>query len=373
MIHLKLLKKLCNLNVTPPRSIPRATRISLFERTAARWEQQKDRRMGILISVARAAGTAATIASLSGCGYVSPPLPVAPTLPAALSDRGLSWMSPDAVRVKSLLYVSDSRSYDVYVYSFPDLKLKGKLTGFDRPEGECSDARGDVWITDTQTKEIVRYRHGGRTIEATLRDPLGYPVGCAIDPKTGDLAVTDLFTFSGSGDVLIYKKATGTPRPYTNPAQYYYYFASYDDKGDLYASGMSQTDTYRLSVLAPRGRSMVSLPIKGPRIFVPGTVQWIGSSLLLGDQRCRRAKTSCLYEAAVLSKSARITRRVPLTGSCDVAQVAFSKGRFAGGDDWRCGPGHSSTDVWPYPRGGAPVRARSDIQAPVGATISNVR
>jgi hypothetical protein len=62
---------------------------------------------------------------------------------------------------------------------------------------------------------------------------------------------------------------------------------------------------------------------------------------------------------------------VPLPGSCDVAQVAVDKGRFAGGDDWHCGRGHSSVDIWEYPRGGTPVRDRSDIEVPIGATISN--
>jgi hypothetical protein len=329
--------------------------------------------MGILTSVARAARMAATIASLSACGYVSPQLPIAPTAPTALPDRSGSWMSPDAATVKSLLYVSDAQSFDVYIYSFPDLTPKGKLTGFNRPEGECSDTTGSVWIADTQSRQMLRYHHGKMKVEGVLPDPLGFPVGCAIDPKTGDLAVTNLFGFSGSGGVLIYKKAAGTPRPYTNPGQYYYYFASYDDKGDLYASGKSLTGRYHLSMLAPLGRSMVSILIKGPTIFVPGTVQWTGSSLLLGDQRCRHKKTSCLYEAVVSRKSVRITRRVPLNGSCDVAQVAFGKGRLAGGDYWRCGPGRSSTDLWAYPHGGAPLRARSGIQLPIGATISDLR
>jgi hypothetical protein len=89
MTHLKLLKSFAS-KVTPPGSIPRATRISLF---------------GIPRSFLRAAGMAATIASLSACGYVSPQFPIAPTAPTVLSDRSSSWMCPDAVKVKSLLYV----------------------------------------------------------------------------------------------------------------------------------------------------------------------------------------------------------------------------------------------------------------------------
>jgi hypothetical protein len=325
--------------------------------------------MRILSRVFQAALAASTVASLAACGYGSWPPPLAS---AGASERAASRMSPAAAAAKSLLYVSDAQSFDVYVYTFPDLKLAQRLTGFRRPQGECSDAKGDVWITDDQNEQILRYHHGGTRAVAVLSDPLGYPAGCAIDPHSGDLAVTNLFDFSGGGGVLIYKKAAGTPRPYTNPNQYYYYLDGYDGKGNLYVSGKTSKNVYALSVLARGKDSMSTVSVSGPKIFVPGTVQWTGSSLLLGDQHCDHTKTSCLYEATVSGTRARITRKVPLTGSCDVAQVAFEKGRIAGGDYWRCGPGgHNSTDVWAYPRGGRPIKAATGIQAPVGAAISD--
>jgi hypothetical protein len=325
--------------------------------------------MGILRGLSHAACLAATVASLAACGYGSSQPPLAAV---NASDRAASWMSPAAAAAKSLLYVSDAQAWDVYVYTFPDLKRTGILTGFRRPEGECSDVKGDVWITDNEDQEIVRYHRGGTKIVGVLADPLGYPAGCAIDPHSGDLAVTNLFDFSGNGGVLIYRKAAGTPRPYTNPSQYYYYLDSYDDKGNLYVSGKTSSDSYTLSVLARGKDSMATVSVSGARIFVPGTVQWTGSSLLLGDQHCGGAKTSCLYEAVVSGTKARITHKVPLAGSCDVVQVAFEKGRIAGGDYWRCGPaGHNSTDIWAYPRGGRPIKAVTGIHAPVGATISD--
>jgi hypothetical protein len=325
--------------------------------------------MRVLRWLSRAACLAAAIASLAACGYASSQPPLASV---NASDRTTSWMTPAAAAAKSLLYVSDAQAFDVYVYTFPDLKRAGILKGFDRPEGECSDAKGDVWITDDRDEQILRYHHGGSKAVAVLTDPLGYPVGCAIDPRTGDLAVTNLFGFSGNGGVLIYKNATGTPRPYTNPAQYFYYLDGYDDKGNLYVSGKTSNFSYTLSVL-PRGKhSMSTVSVSGAKIFVPGTVRWTGSSLLLGDQRCRHEKTSCLYEAVVSGTRARITRRIPLTGSCDVAQVAFEKGQMAAGDSWRCGgAGRASVDLWAYPRGGRPINAVTGIHAPIGATISD--
>jgi hypothetical protein len=325
--------------------------------------------MGILGRLAQTAYVAAMLALLAACSYASSRPPLAPD---AAADSSASWISPAAATAKSLLYVSDAQAFEVYVYTFPDLKLEGILTGFDRPEGECSDSKGDVWITNDQNESIFRYRHGGTRAVEVLTDPIGYPAGCAIDPRTGDLAVTNLFDFSGNGGVLIYKKAAGTPRPYTNPSQSYYYLDSYDDKGDLYVSGKSSTGSYTLSVLARGKHSMSTVSVSGPKIIVPGTVQWTGSSLLLGDQHCDHANTSCLYEAVVSGRRARITRKISLTGSCDVAQVAFEKGRIAGGDYWRCGgAGHNTTDVWTYPRGGRPIKAVTGIRAPVGATISD--
>lgn len=323
--------------------------------------------MGILRSLWHKACITATAAALAACGYPSAQLPLAPG-----AEHAASWMSPAAASAGSLLYISDAQAFDVYVYTFPELKLTGVLTGFDRPEGECSDAKGDVWITNNQGEDILRYHHGGTKVVSVLTDPLGFPAGCAIDPSTGDLAVTNLFDFSGNGGVLIYKKAVGTPRAYTNPRQVYYYLDGYDDKGNLYVSGKSSSGAYSLSVLAHGKHAMSTVSINGAKLVFPGTVVWTGSSLLLGDQRCRHVKTSCLYEAVVAQTTARIKRRIPLAGSCDVAQVAIDKTRLAGGDFWRCGgDGRNSTDVWSYPRGGHPVKTVTGIEAPLGAAISN--
>ena len=38
----------------------------------------------------------------------------------------------------------------------------------------------------------------------TYPDQYGYPIGCAVDPASGNLAVTNAFGFSGAGQVLIF-------------------------------------------------------------------------------------------------------------------------------------------------------------------------
>ncbi len=279
-------------------------------------------------------------------------------------------MSAAAKTSPELLYVSDLGTFDVDVYRFPSLARAGKLTGFDEPQGECTDAEGNVWIANTRVSQMLAFAHGGTSPIATLNDPLGYPSGCAVDPTSGDLAVTNLYGFSGAGSVLVYKHARGTPTSYANPNQFYYYFGGYDRKGDLYVSGSTSKKAFLLSVL-PHGRSSMStVAIAGGKIYFPGTVAWIGSTLVLGDQRCNDRASSCFYELSVSGMSARITGTTSLKGACDVAQAYVGASRLAGGDYDYCKDGRGCTDVWPFPAGGSPKIRVSGPRMPVGAALS---
>jgi DNA-binding beta-propeller fold protein YncE len=289
---------------------------------------------------------------------------------AQRSAARASWMSPAAASAKSLLYVSDAGTFEVYAYAFPSLALMGTLTGFNRPQGECSDRAGNVWITNTNSLNLLEYAHGGTNAIADLADPTGYPVGCAVNPATGDLAVTNLFDLSGGGEVLVYKNARGTPRPYGNPALHYCYFDAYDDKGNLYVSGSSNGGAYLLTLLKPGGTALSHVALTGGTIYFPGGVAWDGSSLVLGDQKCGNRDASCLYRASVSGATAHITGVTALKNACDVAQASIAGKQVAGGDYEYCGTRHSSVDLWPYPAGGTPDKRITRTQTPVGTTIS---
>lgn len=287
------------------------------------------------------------------------------------ADRAASWMSAGAKSARQLLYVSDLGRWDVYVYAFPSLKEVGKLTGFDEPQGECSDASGNVWIANAGTEELLEFAHGGTNVIASLSDPVGVPVGCAIDPASGNLAVTNLDDFSGAGSVLVYAKASGTPRVYANPNVLAYYFDGYDRAGDLYVSGTSASDAYLLSVL-PKGSSSMSLvSVTGGTLYFPGTVAWSASTLVLGDQQCDKSATSCFYELAVSGKTAAVKHVTRLGGSCDVVQAWVGATQIAGGDNAEyCAARHSRVETWPRPGGGNPSASVTSPRAPVGATLS---
>lgn len=292
-------------------------------------------------------------------------------VPDALAPTTSSWMEPSAKSASQLLYVSDLGTFDVYVYRFPSLQLTGKLHGFGDPQGVCTDASGNVWIVDTQFAKVVEYAHGGTKPIATVADPVGYPVGCAVDAGSGDLAVTNLYGFSGAGSVIVYKSAHGTPKVYANASIYSYYFAAYDGHGNLYVSGATTSGGYLLGVLSRGSRSVALVKIDGGKLYFPGTVAWVGATLALGDQRCKGRMSSCFYELHVAGRSARITDKTPLHGSCDVVEAWVDATRIAGGDDAAyCRNARSTVNIWPYPAGGNPSSSVRGPRIPIGAALS---
>ena len=175
------------------------------------------------------AAAGALIALLAGCSGAAQP--------------GAQHFMPSALhRATSggdLLYVSDSGTNQVYVFSYPDGTLVQTLSGFKTPLHECSDTAGNVFITNTAKSEILEYAHGGDTPIATLRDAQQFPVDCAVDPVTHNLAVTNYgVKRSQTGSVSIYAKSKGTAKKHRDPAAIAYLFCAYDNKGNLFVTGL---------------------------------------------------------------------------------------------------------------------------------------
>lgn len=288
----------------------------------------------------------------------------------ARPDRSPSHIDPTAAS-GSLLYVSDLGNFDVRVFTYPALKPAGKLTGFVQPQGECVDKAGNIWIANTEGSDVREYAHGGTTEIARVVDALGYPSGCAVDPKSGNLAVTNIENFSGNANVLVYKRARGTPAVYGNASLVSFYFAAYDLQGNLYVSARSSQSPFALGMLARGAHSIALVTISGGTLYFPGTVAWSGGKLVLGDQRCKNAASSCLYRLTVAGKAARITGTTPLDGACDVAQAWVGTSRIAGGDYANCSHQVSSADLWAYPAGGKPTARVTGFTQPVGAVVSS--
>ena len=291
-------------------------------------------------------------------------------------DRGRSWISPDA-KAKRLLFVSDAGTDDVYMYLLPTLKLVGTITGFVQPQGECADTKGNVWITDTNAQTIYEVSHQGR-LENSLVDPNGYPVGCAWNPKNGDLAVMNLFGIEGGqGSVLVYPSGSKSPTEYANPKQYYYNFGGYDNSGNLFFDGRER-GAFVLSELSAGAKSAKTVTVTGGEVYFPGMVQWETSSskLLVGDQDCGGVDAACVYQLTISGSGATITGSTKLENGeggpvCDLVQGVETNGEILGSDFEFCGYTASTTEAWPYPAGGKPSVENSQTDnTPVGAALS---
>lgn len=302
-------------------------------------------------------------------------------------DHRASWVSPDVKKTREVLFASDPGTDDVYMYTLPGLELKGTITGFDNPEGECNDSAGNVWVVSQgSSPKITKLSHAGKILKI-LADPTGYPSSCAVDPTTGNLAVTNIGDLSSTpGDVLIYADAKGTPTVVSNPSTQSYYFAGYDDGGNLFVDGLTKVGggSFVLSECAAGcvGATMTTISISGGPIDFPGFVQWYapGGYLAVGDQECKHLSQTCVYAVSISSSSGTITGTIALKNSegkpvCDMAQGIINPVRgknLLGGDYEHNCKGVNAEYNWPFPAGGSPTHSNdgSQISTPVGAAIS---
>ncbi|MBV8067256.1 MAG: hypothetical protein JO113_04705 [Candidatus Eremiobacteraeota bacterium] len=319
------------------------------------------------------AGVPAIAGAFHAFAGVRPPGPAHPSLHK-------SWVSADARRERRLLFASDSGLDEVDIYSLPGMKLEGQLTGagFNNPQGMCSDTAGDVYVTETNNTEIDEYSHAGSLL-ARYPDSIGFPIGCAVDPATGNLAVTDIVNDgSGPGQVLIYSNPSTQPKLVSNPSQYFYYFAGYGPKSSLWVSGMNASGGYMLSRCSASSCSTIGL--SGGTVYYPGAVQWdaVHRSWVVFDQRCRDTTAACSYPVSPNGVLGTATTYDSYKGGsdCDLIQGEIATDRrenVVGGDYEYCGAAASTFNRWAYKAGGSPTKyatLSSSYSVPNGVAIS---
>jgi len=268
----------------------------------------------------------------------------------------------------NLLYVSDIGAETVDVFTYPKGKLVGTLTGFTEPNGECVDKTGNVFITNTYASTILEYAHGSAKLKATLNDASYRPVGCAVDPTTGDLAVTN-FVFD-TGGLAIYKHAKGKPSLHPGGVLDQVYYCSCDDRGDLFVDGFPDTEPYlSLEEYDPRFfLHSVALSVEGGW---PGGVQWDGKYLAVGDQYANKFEKSqtdrnVIYKVRVSGSTGTVVETAGLNDAGDISQF-WIRGKNVIGPDAE----NEVVGYWNYPTGGDATKVLLfDFYEPVGATVS---
>jgi hypothetical protein len=315
----------------------------------------------------RVFGILATATMLAGCAAAGTQLATPPERPSQetltlAASRAGSWMSPAAKQI-DLLYVSDVSPSVVDVYAYRSGKRVGQLKGFSKPHGQCVDKVGDVFITDSGASQILEYAHGGSTPLQTLADPGNFPHGCSVDPKTGDLAVTNLPPDAGSGSVSVYRHAQGTAKTYRIANFAFYYFPGYDASGNLFVDGTDDRANFLFAELAARTKKFFAVTLDHTFNF-PAAVQWDGTHLAVGDQVSLNGP-STVYEFSISGTAGTQVGATSLGASCDVIQFFIQGATLVAPN--LCSPNVMYFD---YPAGGSPTKTIGTKLHPAGVAVS---
>jgi hypothetical protein len=260
----------------------------------------------------------------------------------------------------ALLYVSDPGAGTVWIYSYPGLKRVAKLAGLYAPEGLCVDSRtGGVWVTNASSETIAEFAHGGKTPIKTLdmSKELGgqYLDGCAVDAGSGDLAVA-VGSTDDPGAFFVFKGGRGEPAQYPDPRINSFWSVGYDPNGNVYVDG--QGSPFRFDELMKGSSQLHHLPVTGAKIEFPGSVQYDGTNLTVGD-----AERGFIYRLS----GGKVIGTTKLGNACFVRQFFIDRGRVVTANACQS---TGEVLIYDYPAGGAPVKTIGGFITANGAVIS---
>jgi hypothetical protein len=299
--------------------------------------------------------TALALAACSGQGATQPPIGT----PEALAGRtaggaqnhARSWMLPEAMHSK-ILYVAYGYGNDVLAYKYPGGQALGTIAGIPQAQGLCTskESGGNWWVVATAANKVYEYAHGGTTPIFTINTMSDVPTTCAVDPTTGNVAVT-----MTTPKVVVYKNGSIDGTAYVPP--FYPFFSGYDSNGNLYVDGSAASNIY-VARLRPGATTFQPIFLNYVGVFFAGGVQWHKGVLAVGDQ-----ETSVVYQYKIRGQNGTLQNTTPLNGG-------GAGGFWIQGSQIIAGDG-GNVGIWDYPAGGAPVQSiPGSFYGPVNAMVS---
>ena len=183
-----------------------------------------------------------------------------------------------------------------------------------------------------------------------------FPQGCAVDPATGDLAVTSYTIEDDPGAVVVYRHARGSGTEYQNGRLFFYSFAGYDGSGNLFVDATG--GKYNLAELPEGGKKLEVVPVSGLKIEKPGGIQYDGANLAVGAE-----EKGAIYQIS----NGSIVGTTTLQDTCFVQQFFIYDGQVIAPN--RCGE-KGNVLVYDYPAGSAPTEKISGLDYPFAAVVS---
>jgi hypothetical protein len=303
---------------------------------------------------------------LAGCGGAQPPIGAPGAMPqsrtiATHAERGGSWMLPEA-KSEDLIYasshVTNSCDHDctVNIYALRTGKEVGMLRHLPNSLRLCSDAKGDVWVTEdlggyeVGPGRIVEYPHAGTKPIETLTES-DTPAACSVETSTGNLAVLNSSEYSHS--LAVFTGGRGKPTFYGGasvPSS-----VTYDSHGDIFM--VTLVDTYSKGIeWLPKGAKAIKYFATKPRVYPVGGVFWDGGYLTVNGRASRIGRYTVVDD-----KSGKEVGTTQLYGAAGLFQYSIA-------DKSIVAAGRGGIQIWNYPAGGNLVRT-IDVSA-FGIAIS---
>ena len=305
------------------------------------------------------------IVALSGCGEGAGLSTTPASIRQATAFQRVGSPIAPAARRGNLLYVSSLYNCDVYVFSYPRGKIEQTINvcdlGFGPAFGLCTDRAGDVFMDMGDGFSVFEFAHGGSAPINQLESGSQLPVGCAVDPKTGDLGVANI-----TDSLSVYKNATGDPALYSLSGIQKFFFCTYDDHGNLFAAGEHNNGSYALVEL-PKGSGTLREISLNANITPGYGLQWDGRHLAVGaTQKSSEFVIDSIRVSGSLGKVVRTT-------TLDASPNNFVPIQF-----WIQGktiiqPQAQEAQIgfWHYPAGGAQTKSIDLVGSfLVGVTVS---
>ncbi len=242
-------------------------------------------------------------------------------------------------------YISDFGNSELFEFSYPkhDSSI-GSISGVTNAQGECTNVlygigKKTFWVTASGSDAIDEFNVGGTSPIKTLTTSTGEPVGCAINPATGDLAATIIST----GQVVIYTKASGSGTVSQSPL-IEAFFDGYDKSGNLYVDGFNNAGGVGFVEL-PKGTNTWETLSTSNSIEFPGQVQYDGKYITVNDQEAH-----AIFGYTCSGTSCTLGQTTALNGSSDCDQTWIAKGYVICPD-----AGNVDGEIYKYPAGGSAV------------------
>jgi hypothetical protein len=310
-------------------------------------------------------------AALAACSSAQPIAYAPAPAPAA---HGRSWIAPNAGG-KRLLYVSDYDSVDIYEYG-TDTKV-GSLGDFSQAAGSCTDRAGNVYVTNTGSADVLKFSHGG-TKPTYIIDPSPYPVDCAIDTASGNLAVINEYGTSeySPGNVAIYTGGKGKARVYKSSFSAPLTSGAYDAGGDLLVSGSANT-TLDFGFLSSGQQKFESVDLQYPQNWYgPPYVRWDGEYFVVGFRTgyIDQPDIFAMYTikgSTGIREGYSLAERAGQSGSFWLGKIGGPKSLHRANRLVLCGSyDYGGVLFYYYPEGGAAVFTLQDGRESSGVTVS---